>query len=72
MMKKINNKIEEWHNHRVSLHAIHEHLGWTREEYVTWVEKKIIPEKKPLPSKEWIKKMAEKEDQANLFLLAYM
>lgn len=66
--KEVNDKITEWHNQRVSLHAIHEHLGWTREEYVIWVEEKIIPITTSQPSKEWIQKMAEKEDQCESVL----
>jgi len=59
---EVNEKIEEWHNQRVSLHAIHEHLGWTRKEYLEWLENKTIPDKKQ-SSPNWIKKKAEQEDQ---------
>ena len=43
-LKQIEKMIEDWHfNGAGEGQELHEYLGWTWEEYVTWVNTGIIP-----------------------------
>lgn len=41
--EELNDLIDAWHDGPDTDQALHEYLGWTWEQYVTWVETDVMP-----------------------------
>jgi hypothetical protein len=41
--EQIDDIIDEWHDGKIECEHLHEALGWTCEQYKSWVETSVIP-----------------------------